>query len=80
MGCQVNKFRDSLTVISLSEEYIEWTADNGNGRNSQDLRFGQLLANHYCTEPFPELFYEESAAVAYRIAFDHLVKELYNDV
>jgi hypothetical protein len=36
-----------LTTERLNLEYITWTLDNGNGRNSDDLRFGQFLHNKY---------------------------------
>ena len=67
-----------LTLQLLSEEYVDWTLAHGEGRNSQDLRFGQFIHNKYDLSVIPmsvlmdgpDGFYAEQASVAY--------KEIYN--
>lgn len=54
-----------LTTERLNLEYITWTLDNGNGRNSDDLRFGQFLHNKYQLDGLSDVFYVESAIGVY---------------
>jgi hypothetical protein len=66
-----------LNLNILTHEYCEWVAENGSGRNLQDLRFGQYLCNKYFpTVPMPHVFYEEKASDAYNIVADHLIEEM----
>lgn len=36
-----------LTWSKLNSEYLEWSRENGEGRNKNDLRFGQYLYIKY---------------------------------
>jgi hypothetical protein len=54
-----------LTTERLNLEYITWTLDNGNGRNSDDLRFGQFLHIKYKMDGLTDVFYIESAISVY---------------
>lgn len=54
-----------LTTERLNLEYITWILDNGDGRNSDDLRFGQFLHNKYKLDGLSDVFYIESAINAY---------------
>ena len=36
-----------LTIERLNGEYLDWTLRFGQGRNDQDLRFGQYISNKY---------------------------------
>lgn len=53
-----------LTIKRLNLEHISWNLDNGNGRNTDDLRFGQFIHNKYNVE-CADVFYVESAQEAY---------------
>jgi len=37
----------SINTNDLNSEYTNWVKSNGNGRNSQDLRFSQHINNKY---------------------------------
>jgi len=39
-----------LTQELLSLEYLNWVIESGNGRNADDLRFGQFVFNKYGVE------------------------------
>lgn len=61
----------TLTHINLRNEYFDWVHAHGNGRNKEDLRFGQFLHLKYNLE-FMELegneddcFYTEGADEAF---------------
>lgn len=54
-----------LTTERLNLEYITWILDNGDGRNSDDLRFGQFLHNKYKMDGLTDVFYIESAINVY---------------
>ena len=54
-----------LTTERLNLEYITWILDNGDGRNSDDLRFGQFLHNNYKMDGLTDVFYIESAINVY---------------
>ena len=53
-----------LTIKRLNLEHISWNLDNGNSRNTDDLRFGQFIHNKYNVECV-DVFYVESAQEAY---------------
>ena len=53
-----------LTIKRLNLEHISWNLDNGNGRSTDDLRFGQFIHNKYNVECV-DVFYVESAQDAY---------------
>lgn len=42
--------KNELNQELLSLEYLNWVIENGNGRNSDDLRFGQFIYNKYSVE------------------------------
>lgn len=42
--------KNELNQELLSLEYLNWVIENGNGRNSDDLRFGQYIYNKYEVE------------------------------
>ena len=55
-----------LDLKNLNSEYIKWISENGMGRNSSDLRFGQYIHNNYDLsflgyEMDNDAFYEEKA-------------------
>lgn len=54
-----------LNIERLNLEYLSWTIDNGDGRNSDDLRFGQVLHNKYQLDALSDVFYVENATSAY---------------
>jgi len=53
-----------LTIKRLNLEHVTWSLDNGNSRNTDDLRFGQFIHNKYNVECV-DVFYVESAQDAY---------------
>ena len=61
-----------LDIKRLNLEYISWNIDNGEGRNSDDLRFGQMLHNKYEMGTLTDVFYIETPKVVY----DTLLKDL----
>lgn len=59
-----------LTIERLNGEYLNWTLNYNQGRNDQDLRFGQFLDWKYGLELHLSdrsvgLFYNESADEVY---------------
>lgn len=58
-----------LTIERLNGEYLNWALQWGQGRNDQDLRFGQFLDHKYNLELHPlrsvDLFYNESVDEVY---------------
>jgi len=54
-----------LNIERLNLEYLSWTVDNGDGRNSDDLRFGQFLHNKYQLDGLSDVFYIENTTSAY---------------
>ena len=62
-----------LTLEALTAEFESWIESYGDGRNEDDIRFGQYIWAHYDlnTEDFdgPDGFYAELPA----LAFDQLV-------
>lgn len=72
------RFKHGFDANDLSQAYRQWIRENGNGRNHQDLRFGQWLYNEFHSvpaQPFPELFYEENTYEAYCKAYAELYSE-----
>ena len=50
----------------LNGEYLSWSLENGEGRNVQDLRFGQYLWSKYDNmKEFTDVFYFESCEDVY---------------
>jgi len=63
-----------LTYTILNTEYLNWSAENGDGRNSIDLRFGQYLWSVYDNMlSFADVFDIESCESVY----SSLLKDLY---
>lgn len=55
-----------LNKERLNLEYIQWCVASGDGRNEQDLRFGQYLWTKYDNmKDFTDVFNYESAKKAY---------------
>ena len=61
-----------LTTKRLNLEHITWSLDNGNGRNTKDLRFGQFMHNKYRIKDV-DVFYVESAQEAYEQLLTKLI-------
>lgn len=51
--------------------YVDWTKKYGDGRNHEDLRFGQWI--HIYFEPPVDVFYIESAKKAYTELSKHVI-------
>jgi hypothetical protein len=63
-----------LNYSRLNGEYLNWSLKNGDGRNSDDLRFGQYLHSKYNNmNQFTDVFYFESCEFVYST----LLKDLY---
>ena len=60
-----------LTIKRLNLEHVTWSLDNGNSRNTDDLRFGQFIHNKYNVECV-DVFNVESAQEAYEQLLDQL--------
>lgn len=59
-----------LTIERLNGEYLDWTLRFGQGRNDQDLRFGQYLdwkydLNLHLSDRSAGLFYNERVDEVY---------------
>lgn len=67
-----------LNYSRLNGEYLAWSVENGDGRNKEDLRFGQYLDNKYdlgmtISDRSVSIFYNESCEQVYSA----LLKQLY---
>lgn len=60
-----------LTSENLSSEYIAWDFFHKDGRNEEDLRFGQYIHNAYRLVPDVG-FYTESSSEAYVEIYEKL--------
>jgi hypothetical protein len=50
----------------LNGEYLSWSLENGEGRNVDDLRFGQYLWSKYDNmKEFTDVFHMESCETVY---------------
>lgn len=67
------KNKMELNYSRLNGEYITWSLTNGDGRNSDDLRFGQYLWSKYMMRDFTDVFNMESCETVYST----LLKDLY---
>ena len=64
-----------LTYQRLNGEYLSWSLENGEGRNEDDLRFGQYLYSKYDgMKDFTDVFYIESCEEVYSILLTDLYK------
>jgi hypothetical protein len=62
-----------LTIERLNGEYISWAVEFLDGRNRDDLRFGQYITNKYnLDEDCPDVFYYEGAEFAYKMLLNYL--------
>ena len=57
-------------IEHLNLEYLDWTIQWGQGRNNQDLRFGQYLDSKYdlkmhLSDRSADLFYDENVDRVY---------------
>jgi hypothetical protein len=69
------KNKMELDYSRLNGEYISWSLTNGDGRNEQDLRFGQYLYSKYDNmKNFTDVFYKESCEEVYSILLTDLHK------
>jgi hypothetical protein len=69
------KNKMELDYSRLNGEYITWSLTNGDGRNEQDLRFGQYLYSKYDNmKNFTDVFYKESCEEVYSILLTDLHK------
>ena len=67
-------FSHTFDSTVLTDEYVNWLRTYGNGRNADDLRFGQYLINEYGTgAPCPAVFYEESASKVYSMIAENFL-------
>ena len=57
----------TLTAEILTNEYNNWLIDNKNGRNIEDLRFGQYLHINYNMDNLTDVFYKENANDVFNI-------------
>ena len=69
-----------LDYSKLNTEYIAWSIDIGDGRNKNDIRFGQYIHNKYdMTSWKTDVFYDESCERSYsRILSEMHERELKN--
>ena len=64
-----------LDYSKLNGEYITWSIEYSDGRNEQDLRFGQYLWSKYDNmKDFTDVFHKESCEEAYSILLTDLYK------
>jgi hypothetical protein len=71
----IAKNKMELNYSRLNGEYITWSLTNGDGRNEQDLRFGQYLYSKYDNmKNFTDVFYKESCEEVYSILLTDLHK------
>lgn len=64
-------FEDTLTLESLTEDFVAWN------KSRKSIRFGQFICNKYLVagKSAPEIFYAEDASVAYNLTADVLVNQ-----
>jgi hypothetical protein len=54
-----------LTLERLNGEYLSWAVEFGEGRNNNDIRFGQMIHNKYDLPGKVDVFYIEGTERAY---------------
>lgn len=52
-----------LTLAQLKNEYMIWNACFGNGRNHNDIRFGQYIYNKWTVESNSSYVIEDASKV-----------------
>jgi hypothetical protein len=69
-----NLIHMQLDWSRLNGEYLSWSLKNGEGRDLEDLRFGQFLWSKYDNmDQFTDVFHFESCEKVYST----LLKDLY---
>lgn len=63
-----------LTLERLNLEYLSWTVEFGEGRDKQDVRFGQYLHNKYDIPSRLDVFYIEKTTKAYDTLLEGLAE------
>ena len=62
-----------LNWSRLNGEYLSWSIKNGDGRNTDDLRFGQYLWSKYENmKDFTDVFHYESCEKTYSTLLTNL--------
>ena len=67
-----------LTIERLNGEYLSWALEFGQGRNDQDLRFGQYIESKYdiparqLSNSQLDAFYMETTDISYDIMYELL--------
>ena len=67
-----------LTIERLNGEYLNWSLQWGQGRNDQDLKFGQYISNKYdikarqLSNSQLDAFYNEATDKSYDIMYELL--------
>lgn len=70
-----NNIKMELNYSRLIGEYLDWSLTHGDGRNKQDLRFGQYLWSKYDNmKLFSDVFYTESCETVYSTLLNDLYK------
>lgn len=72
---QQNNTKMELNYSRLIGEYLDWSLSYDDGRNKQDLKFGQYLWTKYDNmNLFSDVFYAESCETVYSILLNDLYK------
>ena len=61
-----------LTLERLNMEYLSWAVEFGEGRNNDDIRFGQHIHNKYDVPARIDVFYIEKTTKAYDTVLEDL--------
>jgi hypothetical protein len=74
-----------LSWSRLNTEYLKWSKDNGEGRDKNDLRFGQYLyikydLSEYSVDPFYPEGCENIYAMLARDLHDRYLKDMRKDI
>jgi hypothetical protein len=59
-----------MDIHALAAEYLSWAKKYGNGRNEQDLRFGQYICN-LANITNSAIFNEENATLAFAMLLEN---------
>lgn len=63
-----------LTYSELNGEYLDWSIQHGDGRDDNDMRFGQYLWSKYNMRDFTDVFNMESCEDVYSTLINDLYK------
>ena len=64
-----------LTYTIFEQEFFRWHIKYGNGRNEDDLRFGQYLHINYNMNSLTDVFHKENAADVCKILYKDFTNE-----